>query len=276
MIKSEILRASAGSGKTHCLTHRIYKLIHTGDPFLIALTFTKAATAEMRKRILDWVDESPANYPDKLQQIMRAGRIHFATFDSFFYQLLAAHGDPIEIADEKETKIIKEQIEKVFFEEINKADKVEEIIIACKLMGTSIENLAEKLADDGAQRFLENDISDGKFSRMVAETAKLKEEIKQLLDALKAENSESLPARIKSNIIGLAGVDIKKLVEKAAFTHPALSGWEWLGKKIDWSSNPFASINRIFIKIRQRLADYLLNRALLRELTLTEMHGVYE
>jgi ATP-dependent exoDNAse (exonuclease V) beta subunit len=275
MIRSEIVRASAGSGKTHYLTDRIHKLIHTRNPFVIAVTFTRAATAEMRKRILDWVDESPVDYLDKLQQIMRAGRVHFATFDSFFYQLLAAHGDPIQIADEKETEIIKEQIEKVFFDEIHKADKVEEIIIACKLLGTSIENLTEKLADDGAQRFLENNISGGRFSRMVTETAMLKEEIKQLLDALEKEDSESLPARMRNSVIGLSSADLQKLVEKAAFTHPDLSDWEWLGKKIDWSSSPFTDINRVFIKIRERLAGYLLNRALLRELTLTEMYGVY-
>ncbi len=275
-MQSEILRASAGSGKTYCLTERINGLIQDTKPFIIALTFTRAATAEMRKRLLDWVDQSPIGYPEKLEQIMRSGRVHFATFDSFFYQLLAAQGDPVQIADEKETMIIKEESRKAFFDDIHKTDQVEKIIIASKLLGGSIENLSDKLTDDGAQRFLRNDRSLARFLATVIETAKLKTEIRQLQSSLKGYFDPDLPARIKTNILGLADVEIQKLVERAPFLQPDLANWKWLGTKIVWHSSPYADINRIFMKLRDKLADYLINRALLRELTLTQMFDVYQ
>ena len=54
------VRANAGSGKTHVLTQRVLRLLLAGtDPdSILCLTFTKAAAAEMSKRIFgrlgDW------------------------------------------------------------------------------------------------------------------------------------------------------------------------------------------------------------------------------
>jgi ATP-dependent exoDNAse (exonuclease V) beta subunit len=276
MIKSEILGASAGSGKTYRLTERTYESIRTENPLVIAVTFTRAATAEMRKRILDWVDGSAAGYDDKLRQVMRAGGVYFSTFDSFFYQLLAASGEPVELADEKETEIIREKIVKSFFEEIQRADKIDEIIIACRLLGASIETLAGELSDVRAGRFADNDVSSDRFTRIVAQTARLKEEIRLVLDALKRVDAEKVTPRVRQCVIGLGAADIQALTSRAAFAYSDLCDYSWLGGKIPWSSAPYSDINRLFMTLREKLADYLRNRAILRELTLTEMHGVYE
>lgn len=275
MVKSEILGASAGSGKTFRLTERTFESIQSDNPLVIAVTFTRAATAEMRKRILDKVDGADLAYGDKLRQIMRAGGVRFSTFDSFFYQLLAACGDPVEIADERQAQIITEKIAGGFFNEIARAGKIDEILIACTLLGTPIEKLTGELADGRAGRFSENDVSEEKFSKIVAETARLRGEIGKLLESFRLENSEKLSARVRQTVLGLSGVDIQELTGKAALTHRDLSDWGWLGK-IDWSAAPHARINAIFVRLREKLAQYLRNRAILRELTLTEMHEVYQ
>ncbi len=276
MIKSEMLGASAGSGKTYRLTERIYDSIRTENPLVIAVTFTRAATAEMRKRILDRVDLSPVDYHCKLQRIMRAGDVHFSTYDAFFYQILASLGEPVQIADEKQTGIIREKIEKSFFNEIDRADKSEEIIIACRLLGVSIEKLAEELSDVGAGRFKKNDVSDNRITRIIAETARLKEQIRRVLDALKAADSEKLAKRVRQYVIELSGLAIGDLTRRTALSYRDLSEWSWLGKKIPWSEKPYSDLNRVFTALRPLLAAYLLNRAVLRETTLTEMHKIYE
>ena len=45
--------AHAGSGKTHVLTERVLRLLLSGTPpeQILCLTYTKAAAAEMRKRV---------------------------------------------------------------------------------------------------------------------------------------------------------------------------------------------------------------------------------
>ena len=52
-MESILLTASAGSGKTTRLTDEVFNRISDGGKFISALTFTRAATAEMRSRIMD-------------------------------------------------------------------------------------------------------------------------------------------------------------------------------------------------------------------------------
>lgn len=76
-----LLSAGAGSGKTAVLTERIYHLIKNGadlSRFLI-LTFTNAASAEMKMRIRERImsDKSLGDYSSKIETA------HIETFDSF-------------------------------------------------------------------------------------------------------------------------------------------------------------------------------------------------
>ena len=272
MAISEIVKASAGSGKTYNLTERIYGLIQARESFVVALTFTKAATAEMRKRILDRIDESDLDYIEKLGLIMRAGRLHFSTFDSFFYLLLAARGEFFEIADEKETELIRESIKKAFFREIHAHEKVSELIIASRILRSSIETLADELHEDNNGRFSRNSLSD--LGNLVSETAKLKNEIKLLLEKIQLAG-KGLGGNLKKGVIDLSNVAVEDLIDRTALLHSDLSEWGWLGKKIDWSAAPYTQINETFKAARERFATYLINKAILRELTLTEMHLVY-
>ena len=58
--RSFLVQAPAGSGKTDLLTRRFMRLLgEVGDPSeIVAITFTKAAAAEMRHRIVDALEEA--------------------------------------------------------------------------------------------------------------------------------------------------------------------------------------------------------------------------
>src|SRR6185295_6368942 len=68
--------ANAGTGKTHVLTMRVLRLLLGGTlpERILALTYTKAAAAEMSKRVFarlaEWVTEDDASLGHKLGDLL--------------------------------------------------------------------------------------------------------------------------------------------------------------------------------------------------------------
>ncbi len=113
--RNALIEASAGTGKTWALTARILRLLLEGAPpdSILAITFTRAAAAEIRSRLMqrlaEWpsLDDSeltaqlqelqaPLSDPEILrrarelfEQVQFAERdLHISTFHSFFLDLL--------------------------------------------------------------------------------------------------------------------------------------------------------------------------------------------
>jgi ATP-dependent helicase/nuclease subunit A len=67
--------ANAGTGKTHVLTMRVLRLLLSGTSpeRILALTYTKAAAAEMSKRVFarlaEWVTDDDATLAKKLNEL---------------------------------------------------------------------------------------------------------------------------------------------------------------------------------------------------------------
>ena len=70
------MSANAGTGKTHVLTMRVLRLLLGGTPpeRILALTYTKAAAAEMSKRVFarlaEWVTADEASLKRKLAELL--------------------------------------------------------------------------------------------------------------------------------------------------------------------------------------------------------------
>src|SRR4051812_42880234 len=109
-----VLEASAGTGKTRVLVERYVNLLRAGvDPdYILAITFTRKAAAEMRERIVDRLREASrlsefdrARWRDLKE---RLGDIAISTIDAFCLSLLRefpleADVDPgFELADDTE------------------------------------------------------------------------------------------------------------------------------------------------------------------------------
>src|SRR5215468_1910422 len=67
--------ANAGSGKTHVLAQRVINLLLLGvqPEKILCITFTKAAAANMAKRVFDTLAEWPTLEDAELDQAIKSG-----------------------------------------------------------------------------------------------------------------------------------------------------------------------------------------------------------
>ena len=115
MVKSLFVTASAGSGKTFRLTQEVRRLIERDTEFVVAATFTRAAAAEMEKRILEAIEKGEESPADKLRLIMRAARVRFSTIDALFHRFLSTEAYVPQVADDHEKAIITALADERFF-----------------------------------------------------------------------------------------------------------------------------------------------------------------
>lgn len=119
-----LVSAAAGSGKTAALTERIIQSITRPDEptditRILAVTFTRAAAAELRRRISTALSERIAESPsDKrlLRQLMLLGSAKIGTIDSFCSDIVKAGFSSLplpagfRIPDETELRLLKRSV----------------------------------------------------------------------------------------------------------------------------------------------------------------------
>ena len=114
--KTLLVSAAAGSGKTSVLTERIIRSLtdreHPADlSRMLIVTFTRAASAELKGRIAEALSRAMAEYPSDphlQRQLFLLGSAQISTIDSFFQKAVRANFEQLglpssfRIADESE------------------------------------------------------------------------------------------------------------------------------------------------------------------------------
>lgn len=123
-----LVSAGAGSGKTSVLVQRIIERVRQGGSIdrILALTFTKAAAADMRAKIDAALHAAAAAAPEDLhltRQAALVGQACISTIHSFCLELLRSHyyrvglAPSFRVAGEGEMKALLEQVLDDLFEE---------------------------------------------------------------------------------------------------------------------------------------------------------------
>ena len=275
-MESILLTASAGSGKTTRLTEEVFNRISAQGKFISALTFTRAATTEMRARIMERIaSEKDIILLDKLRLIMEAGRVGYATIDSFFYRLFAASGYAPRLADEKAQMALSVEIETLFRNRVMQSGKGNKLIIAARILRTDIDALWGQLADEqtiarclAVMERLE-DLDDimsenGKLTKMLASLSKKANYL-----------SEKIPAGNVQNRVIKVLADYDNFMSKTVATHADLEDYTSLGKNIVWDKSPYSDLNNIFKDYRKTAEKLSINKALLRGLAVAFLCEIY-
>ena len=126
-----LVSAAAGSGKTAVLVERIIQMISDREnPMdideLLVVTFTKAAAAQMKDKIMAAIEDMLQNEPENehyLRQVNYINRANIMTIDSFCYQIVKEHFhilgiDPgIRIGEPGEIGLLRQEILEQVMEE---------------------------------------------------------------------------------------------------------------------------------------------------------------
>jgi exodeoxyribonuclease V beta subunit len=275
LMKSILLKASAGSGKTTRITEEVFNRILIGGKFITALTFTRAATTEMRSRIMKEIAEKRGlTLLERLRLIMEAGRVGYSTIDSFFYRLFAASGFAPKLADEKEQIELLREIEVLFRDNVMESGKANKIIVAARILRTDIDTLWEPLADEQTIERCQMDMARlNDLDDIMKENGVLRNTLASL-----SVKAEALADQVTPNVNKLvinALADYDKFISKTVATHCDLENYTSLGKKIVWSEKPYSELNKIFKDYRETAERLAINKALLRELAVAFLCELY-
>ncbi len=271
-----LLSASAGSGKTTRLTDEVFNRISTGGKFISALTFTRAATAEMRSRIMEKIaSNKEMSLPARLNLIMEAGRVGYSTIDAFFYRLYAASGHASKMADEKAQMELSRAIENLFRDSVMRSGKANKLIIVARILKTDMDALWSPLAEEqtvlrawrDVDRIEDIDVLMKENSILVNELASLSKKANAL--------SALIPAGNVQRWVIQAMTDYESFIARTVATRADLEHYKGLGKKITWDQSPYADLNRIFKDYRKTAEKLAVNKALLRELAVAFLCGIY-
>ncbi len=111
---SILVSAAAGSGKTSVLVERLMELLRGGARIerVLVVTFTNAAAADMRSRLMDRLGEEARDNAHLRRQLQAINRADISTLHTFCRRLIIRHfqavgADPgSRVADEGRTKVM--------------------------------------------------------------------------------------------------------------------------------------------------------------------------
>lgn len=153
-----LVSAAAGSGKTAVLVERIIKMISEGEnpvdvDKLLIVTFTNAAAAEMRERILQAIEKKLDSMPDNKhlqKQMMLIHSAQITTIHSFCLNVIRNHFNVIDldpsfrIADEAELTLLRaDVIEELLEDRYEKAEEDFTTFVECYASGKTDAALEE-------------------------------------------------------------------------------------------------------------------------------------
>jgi ATP-dependent exoDNAse (exonuclease V) beta subunit len=261
MVKSLFVTASAGSGKTFRLTQVVRRHIGQDTEFVVAATFTRAAAAEMEKRILEAIEKGEESPADKLRLIMRAARVHFSTIDALFHRFLSTEATVPQVADEHGRAIITAIADERFFQHPAILADIESILIAARILHMPPESLIEAL-DKGKEALEAWDCPEslldelkGKQARLIAEYERLQGQVR----AVAEETRGTLRTQVVAPLIEpIAEVDLKR----ALFLKSDLA--EIRVAAADRGTPPYAALRELYPPMRRLVAEHLINTKRLR------------
>ena len=182
MVKSLFVTASAGSGKTFCLTKEVRRHIECDTTFVVAATFTRAAAAEMEKRILEEIEKGPESATEKLRLIMRAAKVHFSTIDALFHQFLTNEEYVPQVADDHERALIAASADERFFQHPLILADIESILIAARIFNLQPESLINEL-DKRKETLAAWECPDTRLDELMRRTGAYRRQIREVAGA---------------------------------------------------------------------------------------------
>ncbi len=274
MAKSYLVNASAGSGKTYRLTQAVRAHINSSSELVVAITFTRAAAAEMQKRILDVIAGDQLAPPEKLRLLMRAARARFSTIDALFRQLLATEETSPRIADDQDAQSIQLAVDELFFAQPAVIGDTERILIAARVLQIGPEQLLEKLKEiDPA--FAQWTPAAGQVDAWRARQARLAAEYKQLQTAVRAIAGAAAGNLRRSVVNPLLQPLDQADAGCALFQKSSLDEIKNIAAG-DRHTPAYAKLDKIYPAMRRLLAEHIINSARLASALLKHFHGIYQ
>jgi len=275
MVKSVLYTASAGAGKTTCLTHAVLDRLKEPNRIVVASTFTRAAAAEMSRRLLAEIMSGKSNGTDpsvKLGLIMRASKTIFATIDSLFHLFLSTESYVPQVADSLREQLIIQRTNEKFLHHPFLRLNPHLVSMATRILGITPERLPWTLYDEKKAFLQWNGFEESldeikkRHEQIVAAYNKFQKEVAELAEAtrgnLRNQVVEPLLTPLPSNDFSSA------LFLKEDISEVKVSAE-------DRKSHAYARLKELYPQMRRLAAEYLVTTQKLRASLLHQFASLY-
>jgi len=284
MVKSTLCTASAGAGKTYRLTQEIFQRIQLPNRFVVAVTFTRAAAAEMERRLLSEIStgkQAPENPTEKLSLIMRASKVHFSTLDSLFYLFLSTESYVPQIADEQETTLIHRRGKERFFRQKGVLDKLYLLEILARILNIEPEKLPQTLYEE-SDLLLAWSCNEEELKQLQKHQEILKNQFvqyqKQIDEIARTYGTEDAFNKLHTQVITHL---LKPLKDQPAGCLVEYAELDEVGRgprgipEVQRNTEVYAKLKEVYPSIRRIVAKYIINTQKLRAALLREFAEAY-